>query len=144
MLDEENSVIAGVIGSLIGAAIGIGIWTLIGMFGKFALIGGLFLCLGVFGGYILLGKGISKIGIIICAVVLIVSVYIAVRCSYAAALCFALHGEKSFGECMSTMNKLLATASMKKSFIKDLGLGYLMTLGGGVVLLYKLGVMEDL
>lgn len=136
MEDDDNKVM-GIIGALIGSALGIGIWCLIGAFGKIAVVGGFALCLGAFGGYFLLGKGMSKTGLIITAVILLLSVYLAVRLDYAITLYRALEKSVSLGSCFSGVIKLLDAYGEKGTFYKDLALGYGMTLIGGVALFFK-------
>lgn len=142
-LDDDDKKIPGTVGALIGAALGIGIWCLIGLFGKIAVVGGFALCLGTLGGYFLLGKGMSKKGLIICLVIVLVSVYLATRLNYSISMYRALDGSTSFGGCFRTVMKLLEAFGEKASFYKDLAFGYLVTLGGGAALLYKLGVFDE-
>ncbi len=141
-LDNDDDKVKGAVGAVIGALAGIGIWCLIGLFGKIAFVGGFALCLGVFGGYYLLGNGLSKTGLIIMVGIILISVYFATRLNYAIALSRAMDGELSFGECYSKVMKLLKAINETGAFYKDLTLGYLVTLGGGAGLLYKLGVFE--
>ncbi len=142
ILDDDDNKVLGVIGALLGSALGIGIWCLIGLFGRVAVIGGFALCLGALGGYFLLGKGMSRTGLIFTAVIIILSVYLAVRLDYAISVYRALDKSVSLGSCFVSVMKLLEAIGEKGSFFKDLGIGYLVTLGGGAVLLYKLGVFE--
>ncbi|MBQ5316075.1 MAG: hypothetical protein J6I96_00815 [Oscillospiraceae bacterium] len=143
-IDDDDNKISGTIGALIGAALGIGLWCLIGAFGRIAFVGGVFLCLGAFGGYVLLGKGISKPGLIISAVIVLISVYLATRLNYSIALYRAMEGEATFGGCFVNIMNLLGVLGMKSEFFKELGIGYLITLGGGAYLMYKFGILEDL
>ena len=72
-LNDDDNKVLGTIGALIGAALGVGLWCLIGLFGKIAVIGGFMLCLGTLGGYYLLGKGMSKTGLIITVIIILVA-----------------------------------------------------------------------
>ena len=143
-LDDDDNKVTGTIGALVGAAIAIGIWCLIGMLGKIAFIGGFFLCIGAFGGYLLLGKGISKTGLIISGVIVLISVYLATRLNYSIALCSAMDGELTLGESFRSVMTMLALIGEKGSFYKDLVFGYLITLGGGAYLMYKVGMFDDI
>ncbi|MCR5021430.1 hypothetical protein [Ruminococcus sp.] len=136
--DNDDSKVAGTVGALIGAALAIGLWCLIGLLGRIAFIGGIAICLGSLGGYYLLGKGMSKTGLIISLVIIVLAVYLATRLNYAISLYRAFDGEVSFGKCYSSVIKLLAAYGEKGSFYKDLFFGYLITIGGGVVLMAKM------
>lgn len=141
--DDDDNKITGTIGALVGALLGIGVWCLIGLFGRVAVIGGVALCLGSLGGYFLLGKGMSKTGLLISLVIILASVYFATRLNYGITLYRTMDGEMSFGECYSSVMTLLEAIGEKGSFYKDLGLGYLLTLGGGFGVLAKLGAFEN-
>ena len=138
--DNDDNKLMGAIGAVIGAILGVGLWCLIGMFGKIAFIGGFAICLGALGGYYLLGKGLSVTGLVISLVVILVSVYFATRLNYGIALYRAMDGEMTFGECYSNVLDLLDMIGEKGSFYKDLVIGYLITIGGGFVLLRKFDV----
>ena len=141
--DDDDSKIAGAVGAVIGAALGVGLWCLIGLLGRIAFIGGIAICLGSLGGYYLLGKGMSKTGLIISLVIIVLAVYLATRLNYAISLYRAFDGEVSFGKCYSGVIKLLAAFGEKGSFYKDLIFGYLITIGGGFMALMKLGVIDS-
>ena len=142
MYDDDNK-ITGTIGALIGAALGVGLWCLIGLAGKIAFIGGVAIFLGALGGYRLLGKDISKAGAIISLVIIVLAVYFATRLNYGIALYRACDGEVSFGKCYSNALTLLEALGEQGSFYNDLALGYLITLGGGFFSLVKLGVVGN-
>lgn len=139
--DDDDSKIAGTVGALIGAALGIGIWCLFGLLGRIAFIGGIAIFLGSFGGYYLLGKGMSKTGLIISAVIIAISVYIATRLNWSIALW--KETGMSVSECYKILPKLLKKLGERGSFYKELFIGYLITLGGGFVALMKLGVIDN-
>ena len=134
--EDNDNKITGTVGALIGTALGVGIWCLFGLLGKVAVIGGMALFLGAFGGYYLLGKGMSKVGIIISAVLVVISVYIATRLNWSIALW--KETDMPVSECYSILPKLLKAAHLTGSFYKDLFIGYLITVGGGVIMLAKI------
>ena len=141
--DKDDKMALGAIGALIGAALAMGLWCLLGYFGKMAFICGIAMCVGVIGGYYLFGKGMSIGGLVICGVIMLVAVYFSVRLSYGLYLYNKMDGTMSFGECYKTIMKLLETLGEKGSFYKDLGLGYLFTIGGGFYMLYKLDIIDS-
>ena len=141
--DKDDKMAFGVIGALLGAALAMGLWCLLGYFGKMAFICGIAMCVGVIGGYYLFGKGMSIGGLVICGVIMLVAVYFSVRLSYGLYLYNKMDGTMSFGECYKMIMKLLETLGEKGSFYKDLGLGYLFTVGGGFYMLYKLDIIDS-
>lgn len=141
--DKDDKMALGAIGALIGAALAMGLWCLLGYFGKMAFICGIAMCVGVIGGYYLFGKGMSIGGLVICGVIMLVAVYFSVRLSYGLYLYNKMDGTMTFGECYKTIMKLLEALGEKGSFYKDLGLGYLFTVGGGFYMLYKLDIIDS-
>ena len=141
--DKDDKMAFGVIGALLGAALAMGLWCLLGYFGRMAFICGIAMCVGVIGGYYLFGKGMSIGGLVICGVIMLVAVYFSVRLSYGLYLYNKMDGTMSFGECYKTIMKLLEALGEKGSFYKDLGLGYLFTVGGGFYMLYKLDIIDS-
>ncbi len=134
--DNDDSKVAGTVGALIGAALAIGLWCLIGLLGRVAVIGGVALFLGAYGGYYLLGKGMSKVGLIISTVIVLISVYVATRLNWSISLSRAT--DMSVSECYKKLPKLIKLAEVSGSFYKDLVVGYLITFFGGVVLMAKM------
>ena len=141
--DKDDKMAFGVIGALLGAALAMGLWCLLGYFGRMAFICGIAMCVGVIGGYYLFGKGMSIGGLVICGIIMLVAVYFSVRLSYGLYLYNKMDGTMSFGECYKTIMKLLEALGVKGSFYKDLGLGYLFTVGGGFYMLYKLDIIDS-
>ena len=142
-LDNDDNKITGAVGALIGALLGTVIWCFIGSFGVISYIGGFMMCLGVFGGYYLLGKGASKAGLLICAVVLLISVYIAVRMKWSIDLYRAFDGETPLWKCFVVVVRTIDALEGKGAFFKELAISYGITFLGGFGLMHKLGVVED-
>ena len=141
--DKDDKKALGVIGALVGAALAMGLWCLLGYFGRMAFICGIAMCVGVIGGYYLLGKGMSIAGLVICGIIMLAAVFFSVRLSYGLWLYNKLDGTMSFGDCYSKVMKLLEALGEKGSFYKDLGLGYLFTVGGGFYMLFKLDIIDS-
>lgn len=138
-MNSDDNKIAGTVGALIGAVLGIVIWCIIGLFGRIAWIGGFAICICSLGGYYLLGKDISKIGLGIVAVIVIISVYVATRMNWAIAL-HNEFSEFSLWWCYKNIIGLLELAGDKSAFYGDLAIGYVMTLLGGFSALRKFAV----
>ena len=140
--DKDDKKALGIIGALLGAALAMGLWCLLGYFGKMAFICGIAMCVGVIGGYYLLGNGMSIVGFVICCIIMLAAVFFSVRLSYGLWLYNKLDGTMSFGDCYSKVMELLEGMGEKGSFYKDLGFGYLFTVGGGFYMLFKLGIID--
>ncbi len=140
-MDNDNKLM-GVIGALIGAIVGIAVWCLLGKLGVIAWVGGFAICYGTLLGYHLLGKGVSVVGVIICAVIIIASVYLATRLNWTIATYseFSKLGyDVSFTACFSNIIDLVELAECKADFIKDLVFGYVITVLSGFTAFKKLG-----
>lgn len=83
---KDENVILGIIGALVGTFLGLIVWCIIGMAGYIAWIGGLALALGAFYGYTIGSGSFSGSGLVIVAVILILSVYVGNRMVYAMSL----------------------------------------------------------
>lgn len=133
MTNSENKVL-GTVGALIGAILGIVVWCLIGKLGYISWIGGFAITgLSVLG-YNLLAKGLSKVGIIIIAVIAIISVYVATRMNYAIVVYETFKDEgynTSLSKCFSSVMDLVELIGYTSKFYVDLALGYVMTIVAG-------------
>lgn len=83
---SKENVALGIVGAVIGTILGLVVWCIIGAMGFISWIGGLALVAGAFFGYILLAKDIGKSGMLIVALLVIASVYIGTRMTYAISL----------------------------------------------------------
>lgn len=135
----EDNIVMGIVGGLIGALLGIVVWLIIARLGYISFIGGFAISAGAFYGYLLLGKGFSKTGIIVVAAIIIVSVWFAMKMSYAQALSRAfkeLGVDYSVGECWKNMSDWMSLAGLKGRYYLDFVLGYLFT-GAGALAVFK-------
>lgn len=160
----ENNKVMGIVGAIVGTILGLIVWCLIGMAGYISWVGGLALAAGAFGGYKLLGKKVDGIGVAVCIVLIIVSVYIGTRMTYAIDLHkefqddpeFALAFEILVGEDTDAstteifmnlndymdsydevMEKYNQDVRFNKEFTKDLVFGYIVTLIASVAIAAK-------
>lgn len=151
---EQSNKIMGIVGGIVGTVLGLIVWCLIGMAGYISWIGGLALAAGAFFGYKLLGKSMDKIGIVICAVFVLIAVFVGTRMNYAmqlhkdfeddrdVAAAFEVLGLDTdvstfeifldFGEYVDTYDDLLAKVGTdvrySDEFKKDLAFGYVVTI----------------
>lgn len=140
MMSNENKIM-GVLGAVAGAVLGIVVWCLIGKLGYISWIGGLAISVFTLGGYMLLGKDVSKFGLIVSVVLMIVSVYLATRLNWAISLQDAFDEElnydmslwEGFKHCMDWAE----LADVTWRFYVDLVLGYAMTFAAGFSFIKK-------
>lgn len=88
---EDENMIMGAIGAVLGASLGVLVWYLIGLAGYISFIGGLAIVAGAFFGYLLLGKGFDKGGALVVGIVVIMSVFVGTRLLYGHAICEAFN-----------------------------------------------------
>lgn len=131
----------GVFGSLIGALIGLVVWCLIGSLGYISAIGGIVICLGAVFGYILLAEDMDAFGAIVSIVIVIATVYLGERITFAMALKKALElfsdNDVSFMKCFIHIDDLLEAVDMKSDYIEDMVKSYIFTAVGGGFMFVK-------
>ncbi|MBP3270646.1 MAG: hypothetical protein J6M17_00275 [Ruminococcus sp.] len=77
--NSDENMVLGLIGSLVGGALGTAIWVAIGLTGYISYFGALAIVAGAFFGYLLLGKGFGRGGALVVAIVIIASVFVGTR-----------------------------------------------------------------
>ena len=83
---RNESVLAGTVGAFIGALIGGGCIILLSQLGYIASVSGVVLAVCTLKGYELLGKNLSKLGVLICLALMLVTPYLADRLDWAIVL----------------------------------------------------------
>lgn len=78
--------ILGIIGALIGSALGMVVWCIFGALGYISWLGGLALAAGAFFGYMIGARTIGKLGMLLIVIILAGSVYVGNRLSYSIDL----------------------------------------------------------
>lgn len=125
----KENVFLGIIGAIIGAIPGVLLWILIGQLGRVAVICGVAIAIGALYGYAFLGKNISKTGLIVCGIVVLVATFVGIQFDY--YLTFMRVYELTLPEAMYVMQYALAEdASFRGSYIVNLVLGYLCSIVG--------------
>lgn len=124
--DRENPLI-GMIGALIGAAIGAGVIILLGKLGLVASVSGFILAVCTLKGYQLLGRKIGMPGIIICLALIAITPYVADRIEWAMVIkkAYADMGVSLVDAFRVVPDFIKEGAIDKVSYIKSLGLIYL-------------------
>lgn len=129
----------GIIGAVIGTALGVIVWILIAKLGYISWIGGFAIAAGAFYGYFLMGKGMSASGITVAVVLVIAAVWFATKMSWALEFqkAFKELGENySLGECWKNMSGWITLTASSGSYARDLILGYVFT-GLGAFSVFK-------
>lgn len=134
---KRENVVTGIVGAIIGAALGAGSIILLNMLGYVASISGLILAICTLKGYELLGGKLSIKGVIISLVLFLVTPYIADRLSWAIMLTQELGDYGiTFGQAFQMIPELLEMDSaLKEEYIGNLVKLYLfVALGGGITI----------
>ncbi len=122
---QKENLITGIVGALLGAALGAIVIILLGEMGFVASISGWILAVCTFKGYELFGHRLSIKSAIICLILIIVTPYFADRLEWAMALRESWDNEISLGEAFAIVPELIALdASIKADYIKNLMMLY--------------------
>jgi len=111
---KPENVVTGVVGALLGAAIGGGCVILLSQLGYVAALSGLLLAVCTLKGYELLGGRMSKKGIAVCLVLMLVTPYIADRLDWAIVLMKEVP-ELTLGEAFAIIPELIEEDIIEKS-----------------------------
>ena len=123
----------GILGALVGAVIGGASIVLLGRLGYIASLSGLILAFCTLKGYELLAKGLSKKGIVICIVLMVLTPFVADLTDWALVImdAWADYGI-TFGEAILAIPALMQDGSIDMGeYFKNLGMIYLFVVLGG-------------
>ena len=133
---KENAGL-GFVGALVGALIGGASIILLSRLGYVAAVSGIILAFATLKGYELLGRGMSKDGMVICFILMLLTPF----CANAIDLVLQCYAEWSaygvtMGETVSLVIEVIATdAEARTAYLSDLGMVYLFTALGAFVVL---------
>ena len=119
--DSKENVLLGLIGAIIGVLLGSILWVIIGQVGFIAGIAGYAIVFCGMKGYAKLGGSLSKTGIVICIILSILPIVAAEMASLKVTADRELHG-------LYTMAELLAEPEIIGIVIKDLAVGYILSI----------------
>ena len=168
---EFMTAVKGGIGAIIGAIPGMLLMIMVARFGFIAAICGAAMAFCIFFGYKLMTRNSwvsAKVGIVICAVVMIIAVYLSVRISWTLALQEAIQeadsamrsllgseysgetktfikeivggdGEISFGNCWDNFGNIMDMLNMNGRYIGSLAENYVFAAIGGIGTFMKFG-----
>ena len=128
-----ENILLGIIGALVGAIIGGLSIVLLSQMGYVASISGVVLAFCTLKGYELLGKALSKKGIVICIILMVLTPFIADWICWALVVmeAWADYGV-TFTEAFVTVPLLLQDGTIAMAdYLKDLGMLYLFVVLGG-------------
>lgn len=128
---SKERVVLGIIGAFAGTLIGAVCIVLLGQWGYIASISGVIMGFCALKGYQILGKGFSVKAIVICAVLMIVMVYLSNWATY-ALLVAEVYEVDAITSFMSVPMLLSEGAIDSGMYYKDLGMIYLFTALGAV------------
>lgn len=129
-LGQNEDLAKGIIGAVLGSTIGAAVIAIILLAGYFAALGGIVMGIATIGLYKKLAKGISKKGIVICAICMAVMTYFSVHIAVAVTILneYGTLYHLSFGDAFSMVWRLAGVGE----FWGLLGLTFLFTGFGAV------------
>ena len=129
----KENVALGIVGALAGALLGGASIVLLSQLGYIASISGFILAFCTLKGYELLGKGLSKKGVVICVILMLVTPFVADLIDWALLVyrSWADYGV-TFLECVQLLPELFAEGVITTGeYLKNLGMIYLFVIMGG-------------
>ena len=132
--EKPENVVAGIVGALLGAAIGAAAIILLDLAGYMAAISGVILAVCAYKGYELLGGKLSKTGILISTLLILVTPYVADRISWAIFIMreFEVYGV-TFAEAFAVVHEV----ADPDTYASTLGMLYLFTALGAFSVVRK-------
>ncbi len=131
----KSNILLGIIGAIIGAALGGIIWIAIGEFGFIAGLAGYLMMLFSIKGYQILSGFLDKKGQIISLIIAFVMIFVANYMSYALSyLDYFYDSTYSYSNIVASIKEVpefLQLDDIKGSFLRDLGIGYLLSIWAG-------------
>ncbi|MCI9564607.1 MAG: hypothetical protein HFG30_01175 [Eubacterium sp.] len=136
---EPSNVITGIVGALIGSLLGVALWVAIYHLGYIASIAGIAIIFCAMKGYEILGRSLDKKGVIIAAIISVIMVFAANHLAWTTEVYLELKefGEISFLNILKRMFDFISEADIMKEYLSDLGMGYVLTLIGGISMIVK-------
>ena len=131
----REHVVAGTLGALVGALIGVAAILLLGRIGLVASIAGAAMAVCSLRGYEMLGKMLSKRGVIICSVIMFFMVIVAEYLDWTISLYKELndiYGEVDFAAVLIVLPQLLSESGLVGKFFFGLAVLYVFTALGAV------------
>lgn len=132
---KKSNVLLGIIGAFLGAALGGVIWIAIGEFGFIAGLAGFLMMFFAIKGYQMLAGGLDKKGQVISLVIAFLMIFVSNYLLYAIQYCeYFYNTDYSINNMLASIRELpdfLKLGEVTGSFLKDLAVGYLLSIWAG-------------
>ena len=125
---REENFLLGIIGAVIGAIIGGAVALLVARLGYVSVLAGAALGFCTIKGYEILGKKLSKKGVVVSAILMVLTVFLVNQLDYVLALMSEL--DLPFGMSWTIVNEATFQGDVPDNFYLNLGLLAVFTLGG--------------
>lgn len=134
VVEKSSNILLGIVGAVIGSIIGVALWVAIYYFGYIAAIAGFVMIACAMKGYEILGGALDKKGIIVASIISFIMVFVANHLSWTLDAYVELkkYEKVSFRDVFNSMPDMIKAFGLQADYLKDLGVGYLLTLIGGV------------
>ncbi|MGG7177756.1 hypothetical protein ACQPU1_09195 [Clostridium paraputrificum] len=131
---KKNKIFLGIIGSLLGACIGSFLWVIIAQMNYIAAIAGFAIALCSIKGYEKFGGKLNISGIVITSIITIIMVFFASYISLAFDIYLEYKADYliTFFDAFKSVPEFLTAPEIKDVFMKDLAIGYLLTILGSI------------
>lgn len=131
--NKKENVVAGIVGALLGSLLGVLSIIILSRLGYVAAISGVIMAVGVLKGYELLGGKLTKKGIIIGVIIMLVMTYVGDRLDWAIVIYGELGDYFSFFDCYRMLPIMLSEDMIEMgSYIGNLVLIYVFLLIGAI------------
>lgn len=130
---KKENIAGGIVGALIGSLLGVACIILLSQLGYVAAVSGLVMAVCTLKGYEILGGKLSTPGIIVCAVVMVVMIYVGNQLDWAVAIVQQFDSEVGIGEAFRFVPELLREdKGIAAQYWGGLAMVYIFAIGGGV------------
>lgn len=116
--EKQENLALGILGALLGGILGGAAIVLIGQLGMISALSGVVLAFCTLKGYEVLGKKLSKQGIIVCLVVMLIVPYFADRISWTLVIMEEL--QLQFGDAFKYVHDVVEEFELQADYWKDL------------------------
>jgi len=126
----HSELLKGILGAVCGALLGLIVWVIIYKLGFISAFGGFVIAFGTLFGFEKMGKILNKKSAIICIIIIILTVWLANKVSWALDAYSSLKGYYSFFECFKLLSELIKVSNLTSEYYSDLFMGYFFTVIG--------------
>lgn len=124
-ISEKSNLIPGFIGALIGSLPGVALWIIMLQGHWIAGVAGMVIFLGTMKGYGMLGKNVDRKGVVVCALITVVMVFLAN--DFALRLSYILQYDESFEYVNRNWSMILEEGDNMSVYIGYLAMGYFLS-----------------